>query len=107
MKSYGILSFVMAVAIPSLATAELPFSRQGLGQVEATFNFCSQIKPDSAEKFKAYAKRLVRGLPSGELEKARKSEEYQKAYEWLTKELGKADKDQAKQACSDFLEAKE
>ena len=106
MKGFRVLCLAAVLAVPPLAMAELPFTRQGLAQVEATLNFCSQASPQAAEKFKEYGKRLAKGLPSAELEEARKSEEYQKTYEFMTTELGKVAKDEAAKACAGFLEEK-
>ncbi len=93
-------------AFPSLSMAELPFSRQGLGQIEATLNFCSQTNPQAAEKYGDHGNRLTKGFPGAEVEEARKSEEYKKAYESVTTALSKVAKDDAAKACSSLLEAK-
>lgn len=107
MKTIRISCLAAVMAVPSLAMAELPFSRQGLAQVEATLDFCSQVNPKAADKLKDHGKRLIKGLPGAELEEARKSEEYQKTYEFMTTELGKVAKDEAVKACAGFLEEKQ
>ncbi len=107
MRAIQFVCLAAVMVVPSLAMAELPFSRQGLAQVEATLDFCSQTNPQTADKFKDHGKRLVRGLPSAELEGARKSEEYQMAYESMTAELGKVAKDEAARACAGFFEEKQ
>ncbi len=106
MKTTGILCIVAVMAIPSLAMAELPFSKAGLAQVEATLDFCSHVSPQAAERFKDHGNRLKKSLPSTELEEARKSEEYQKVYEFMVTELGKVAKAEAVRACTSFFEEK-
>ncbi len=107
MKVFRVVALGIAVAIPSFSMAELPFSKPGLGQIEAMLDYCSQTNPKAAEKFKDHGKRLVRGLPGAEVEEARKSEEYQKSYKSTMTELGKVSKEDAAQACNAFLEGKE
>lgn len=107
MKMFWALFLGAILVVPSLAMAELPFSKQGLGQVEATIDYCSKVNAQEAQKFKDYGKRLVKGFPSAEVEALRKSEEYQKTYKSMTEELGKVPKDEAVKACSGFLEEKE
>ena len=106
MKMFRVVCLAAAIVMPSLAMAELPFSKQGLGQVEATIDYCSKVNPQEAQKFKDYGKRLIKGFPGAEVEEARKSEEYQKTYKSMTEELGKVSKDEAVKACSGLLEEK-
>jgi hypothetical protein len=103
MKTFKIILAATLTAIPSLAAVELPFSKQGFAQVEATLDFCAGLNPSTAQGFRDYDKNLTKGLSAKELEQARKSEEYQKTYKSITTELGKASKDQAVKACADFL----
>ncbi len=106
MKVFRVVTLGIAIAIPSLAMAELPFSKQGLGQIEAMLDFCAQTNAQAAAKFKDHEKRLVRALPGAEVEEARKSEEYQKSYKFTMTELSKVSKDDAARACTEFLEAR-
>ncbi len=104
MKIIRLCCLATFIVFPSLAMAELPFSSQGLGQVEATLDFCSKTNPQAAEKFKDYGQRLIKGFPSAQVEEGRKSQEYKKSYEFMTTELGKVSKDEAVKACSGLFE---
>lgn len=95
-----------AMVLPLAAKAELPFSKQGFGQVQATLDFCIQQNETEAPKYKEFAKRLILGTPGREIEEARGSEEYQKAYKSTATELAKLSKTQANEACAGLLEDK-
>jgi hypothetical protein len=106
MKMHRILCLGAALVLPQLALAELPFTNDAFGKVEATLDFCVQADPQGASKYQERKKELVRDVPEKEVAEARQSHEYRDAYDGVTAELGKVPKAQAVKACSDFLEGK-
>lgn len=106
MKIYRILFLGAAMALPQFAPAEPEVSNQTLGQVEGVVNFCSQADAKAAPRYKEKAKALIGDLSAEDLAKARKSEEYKTAYEWISGELRKSSKDESSKLCTDFLEEK-
>jgi len=106
MKIHRILCLGAAFLIPQLSPAELPVSHESLGQLESMLDFCSQVDAKSAPKYKEKGKAVVGDASEKDLAKARKSDEYKKAYDWVSGELRNVPKDDVAKACSDFLEDK-
>jgi len=106
MKIYRTLCLVAAIGLPQLALAELPFPVKALGQIEGTLDFCSQLNPKAAAKYKERGKALVGNVSEKDLAQARNSGEYKDSYNWIDGELRKVSKDDAVKACTDFVEEK-
>ena len=104
MKIDRILCVVAAVALPELALADLPFTGQALGTVQGTVDFCAKIKPDVAKKYQEFAKRMVQDIPEEEVSKVRDTDEYQAAYEEVSRALAEVPKHQAAESCASALE---
>ena len=106
MKIYRTLCLGAAIALPQLAQADLPIPAKALGQIEGTLDFCSQLNPKAAAKYKERGKMLVGNASEKDLAKARNSGEYKDSYNWIGDELRKVSKDDAAKACTDFAEEK-
>ena len=105
MKMVRTLCLCGAVVLPQLALAELPVSKQALGQGEAAIDFCSKGKPEVAAKLKPAAKALIGNATKKEIDDARNSDEYKDGYSSISASLGKMSKTDAAQACSDLIQA--
>ena len=106
MKLEKALCLGVALLIPELALAKLPFSNELFGKVEGTLDFCTQIDPPKAEKYQEKKKLIVKNLPDNEVAEARATEEYKTAYHSTTEEAAKGPKDEAVKSCSAALEPK-
>jgi hypothetical protein len=106
MKINRILFVCLAIAIPQLTMAKLPFSIDEFGKVERTLSFCSDLKPESAAKYQEIVKRYVGKATAKELAEARKTPEYKAAYESSGELLTNMQKEQVMEACSAFLKTK-
>jgi hypothetical protein len=95
-----------ALMISQGMLAELAIPSRALGQIEGTLDFCSQLSPKEAAKYKERGKAMVSGATEKDLAKARTSDEYKESYSWIQTELHKASKDDALKACSDFADDK-
>lgn len=95
-----------AITVPLLATAKLPFALEEFGKVERTLSFCSELKPESAEKYQEIGKRYVGDAPEQELAQARKTPEYREAYDSNGALLADMPKDRIIEACNAFLKTK-
>lgn len=105
MKIRKSLCLGVAIVTSQLALAKLPFTNDVFGKSEGTLDFCAQVDPASAPKYQARKRALVRNVPD-EVTEARTTEEYKKAYDWMTSELKKVPNDQAVQACTAALNSK-
>jgi hypothetical protein len=94
-----------AAAAPSRYQASR-FPAKELGQIEGTLDFCSQLNPKAAAKYKERGRALVGNTSEKDLAKARSFGEYRESYNWIDGELRKVSKDDAAKACTDFVEAK-
>jgi hypothetical protein len=103
MKIYRILCLGAAIVIPQLALAKLPFTEDVFGKSEGTLDFCAQVNVESAPKYQARKRALVRDVPDKEITEARDTKEYKDAYNWITSELKKVQKDQVVEACTASL----
>ena len=100
MKIHRILCCCGALALPQLASADLPFSGESFGRLEATLTFCAQVNPRATAQYESQLKVLVKDLPQKEISKVRDTTEYREAYDSISAELGKVPKDQAIKACT-------
>ena len=105
MKIYRILCVAAALVVPHLALAKLPFTNDVFGKSEGTLDFCLQADPAAAPKYQERKKALVRDVSEKELAEARKTQEYGKAYDWITTELKKVPKDLVVEACTASLKS--
>jgi hypothetical protein len=104
MKIHRILCLGIAIVIPQLALAKLPFSNDAFGRIEGTLDFCAHADPQAAQKYQEGKKQMVRDVPEKEVAEARKTQEYKDAYQWMSTELGKVPKDKAAEVCAASLE---
>ena len=107
MKINGVLFVCAAISIPQLAVAKLPFSNDELGKVERTLSVCSEFTPDAAAKYQEIAKRYLGDAPEKELAEARKTPEYQEAYESSGALLADMPKERVIEVCKAFLKTKD
>lgn len=105
-RIYSLLCLGAAITLQQVARAELSLPSQALGQIEGTLDFCSELNPKSAAKYKEHGKAIVGKATEKELAQARNSAEYKESYNWIGGELRKAPKEDALKACSSFLEDK-
>jgi hypothetical protein len=101
-----ILCLVASVVFPHVAGAKLSMTPQALGVIESKLDYCAQVDPDSAAKYKERGKAFVADATKEELEKARSTSEYKQSYEETTDDLNKAPKKDTVKACTDFLQGK-
>jgi hypothetical protein len=106
MKLEKALCLAVALLIPELALAKLPFSNELFGKVEGTLDFCAQVDTPKAEKYQEKKKLIVKGLPEKEVAEARESEDYKTAYATTLEEAGKGPQEEAIKSCSAALESK-
>jgi hypothetical protein len=106
MRIHRILLVCAAIAIPQLSNAKLPFSNDVFGKVEGILNYCSEVNPESAAKYRDVAKAFVKDVPENEVTEARKSAEYKDSYDGISEELNKVPKDAGIQTCKAPLESK-
>lgn len=92
-----------AIAVPQLALADLPFAAGEFGNLETTLKFCAELQPESAAKYKEIAKRYVGNVPEKDLAEARRTPEYQQAYETNGEFLANLPKERVIEACNSFL----
>ena len=99
MKIEKTLCLSIALLVPELALAKLPFSNDFFGKVEGTLDFCAQVDSTRAEKYLEKKKLVVKGLPEKEVADARESEEYKTAYGSTIEEAAKGSKEEAVKSC--------
>jgi hypothetical protein len=105
MKMHRVVCCCLSLAIPPLASADLPFSSETFGRLEGMLSFCSQVNPRAADQYQATAKLLVKNVRPKEISKARASQDYRDAYDSIGAELGKVAKEDALKACSGAVES--
>jgi hypothetical protein len=91
--------------LPQQAAAELPFSTESLGRVEAILDACSQFNPTTAAKYEEWKTAQVAKLPKKELAEARASDQYRNAYADTTAEIENQAKEKLIEACAAFLKS--
>jgi len=106
MKINRILFVCLAIAIPQLTMAKLPFSNDEFGKVRTHAQFLLRSQPESAAKYQEIVKRYVGKATAKELAEARKTPEYKAAYESSGELLSNLPKEQVNEACSAFLKTK-
>jgi len=104
MRIHRILCLGVALVIPQLALAKLPFPNDSFGKVEGTLDFCARTDEQAAPKYQERKKALVRDVPEKEVAEARQTQEYKEAYDAVSAELGKVPKEKVVEACTAFLE---
>lgn len=82
------------------------FPAKELGQIEGTLDFCSQLNPRAAAKYRERGRALMGNTSEKNLIRARSFGEYRESYNWIDGELRKVSKDDAEKACTNFVEAK-
>ena len=99
---------VLLVAMSLLQFSQLALggpavNPQSLGTVQAAVDFCTQIKPDDAAKYREQAVLLTSGLSEQELTGLRDAEDYKETYASVIASLGEIDSIDAVLACDRFL----
>jgi hypothetical protein len=105
MKIILIVCVGVAIAIPEVALAKLPFENSTFGKVESTLDVCAQVDPPSASKYEAKKKALVEGIPEKEVTEARESKEYKDGYDEAKSELSKESKDDVASTCKALVQS--
>jgi hypothetical protein len=100
------LCLSLVVVVPRLALADLPYSTATLGQLEGILNFCSTLDPELAKNRERAMALLLGKVSPADLANARGSEEYQTAYDAISAELNKMDRQHAAETCSKFTQGK-
>lgn len=104
MRIHRIMCLGAAIATSQLATAELPFPKALLGQIEGTLDSCAKSNPKDAQILEKRRKKLLEGAQENELSDARATKEYKDAYEKAQVDFSKMPKDKAKTECAVPLE---
>src|SRR5438132_6594370 len=73
MKMFRIICVSAAILIPQLVLAKLPFPNDAFGKVEGILDFCAKADPQSAAKYQAHKKALVKDVPEKEVAEARQA----------------------------------
>jgi len=103
MKIHRILCLGLAIALPQLTVAEIPFDIQTLAQIDGVIDYCSQLKPESADVYKQFGKLMEKSVPEKDLEAARNSKDYKEARKSVSEGISKVNKEEAAKSCSDFM----
>jgi hypothetical protein len=107
MKTFLILSLGAAMVLPQSTPSKDPIDPEVYGRVEGILNFCAKVDPPSAAKYQERAKAFTRDQSQSAVDEARKSKEYQDAFDSITDLLSKAPSDdEAVKSCKAFLEGK-
>jgi len=106
MRIQKLLYLLAAVFIEEIALAKMPFTNEVFGKVEGTLDHCARVDSPAAEKYQQKKKDLVKGIPEGEVDQARNSEDYKSGYDWTNEELHKMSKDDVSAVCAAALENK-
>lgn len=104
MKILRIVCVTAAILFPQLMLAKLPFPNDTFGKLEGILDFCAKADPQSASKYQAQKKTLVKDATEKEVAEARQSQEYKDAYDAVSTELGKEPKDKVAETCAASLE---
>jgi hypothetical protein len=99
MRFHSLVLCCAAIALPQLASAQIPFSNDALGKLERTLSYCAEVNPNAASKYQELSKRLLQGVPEKNLSDARATAEYKDSYDSIGAELAKVSKDEAAKAC--------
>jgi hypothetical protein len=97
------LGLLVAFAHPQKAGANLSMTPEVLGSFESAIDYCAKLDPKSAAKYKEWGTAYVGDATKEELQKARTSSEYKKAYDATTHDAEKTPKAKVLKACTDLL----
>jgi hypothetical protein len=104
MKIHRTLCLCVAVVMPQLANAELPFPNEVFAKFEGTLDFCAQVNPKDVQVYEKEKKLLLQGAPEKDAAEARNTQEYKDAYESTKNELGQLPRNKALEVCTASLE---
>src|SRR5882724_1779627 len=100
---------VAAALLPQLVFAANPPDPRTLGAVQAVYDFCGKVGDnrdrdrdkvrDRGHGSDEHGRQIFRGMSEREVESARKSGDYQRAYNQITAVLLELDHDAAARAC--------
>jgi hypothetical protein len=88
-----------ALALPTLALAEMSFDGDTLAKVESALDFCAQRNPADATKYADLAKQFTKGADESEVAQLRDSADYKSAYEANLAALREASESEAAETC--------
>ena len=94
----------VALGIQHSGGAQLPFPTQAFAEFEGTLDFCAKADPEEPEKYQKLKLVLVKRVSEKDASDARKTQEYQDAYEQATSEYARMPKVEAAKACAASLE---
>jgi hypothetical protein len=103
MKFHRILFLSVAILIPQMAGAELPFSNDTFGKIEGILDFCAKANPQAATKYQEGKVQLVNKATEKEVTDARKTQEYKDSFASMSDQLSTLPKKQAVEACAASL----
>ena len=106
MKASHFVCVCAAAALPQLALATATTNNstdpQGLGIVDAVFDFCAQVDPRDRASFDSLKVLVAHGTPSG----VEGTDAYKKGYDTTRQALAKVSKDDAVKACAAGVSSK-
>jgi hypothetical protein len=105
MKREFILSLGVAIGLGQSALAGEPAAPnpQSLGMVEALLSKCAAIDPAHADRYHEGARAVTQGAGMESVEKARKTDEYKRAYNSASESLDALAPADAVKTCRDSL----
>jgi|ERR1700746_2376343 hypothetical protein len=104
MRIHRIICLAAAIVIPQIVFAKLPMTNDVFGKSEGALDFCAQADPESAPKYQARKKALVKDTPDKEVAEARNTKEYKDGYDLVTSQLGSLPKDRVVEGCASVLQ---
>jgi hypothetical protein len=88
------------LTVPAIGRAEAAaLDARKLGATESAAEYCTRVVPDSKPQWREKVNLLIKGAPADAVDKARRSDEYRKAYDAETEFVGKVDERNAKFLC--------
>ena len=99
MKISRVICFGVVLSLTPLAIAKLSYSNDLLGKTEGLLDVCAKVDSGSASKYQARKKANVKDASEQELAEARATDEYKRAYAFMTSELEKTPKEEVLKAC--------
>jgi len=104
MRIHRIICLVAAIGIPQIVFAKLAMPNDVFGKSEGALDFCAQADPESAPKYQARKKALVKDAPEKEVAEARNTKEYKDGYDLVTSQLASLPKDRVVEGCASVLQ---
>lgn len=105
MKTHHALCLCGAVTLSQFGMADASLTVQSLGVSHATVEFCAQLDPATAAKYREQAALMIQGMSTEELARIRSTDAYKEAYAQAKAALGEMSGTEAKEFCYRFLDA--